>query len=232
MNKYLLPYDIFERHKKIGSLIHAGDVVLDVGGELAQLSRFSKAQKILVANLQGSQEKSDIIIKKGKLPFKDSFYSTVCAIDVLEHIPKKDRLNFANELYRVCKNRTILSFPIGTTTHINYEKELRDWLKTKGTDVTYLDEHINLGLPTTEEIEAISKGKEAIVSYSGQLQMSELLFKMHIFDPHIKFIRKLIYFSKLAFNLLTNEFLYAFLSNKKYSQQVVRAYVVLEKSQK
>ena len=126
-NKYFLPYDIFERHKKIGEFITAEDTVLDVGGELDQLSNFSTPKKITVANLKGSQEKSDVIIKGDKLPFKNNSFTAVCAIDVLEHISKLKRQKFVDDLLRVSSDKVILSFPIGTKTHINYEKSLEKW---------------------------------------------------------------------------------------------------------
>jgi len=85
MYKRFLPYDIYERHKKIGHIIGKGKSVVDVGGELEHLSQFCKPSKIIVANLT----KGDVIISKDKLPFKNKSFDIACAIDVLEHIPKK-----------------------------------------------------------------------------------------------------------------------------------------------
>ncbi|HSX18653.1 MAG TPA: methyltransferase domain-containing protein [Candidatus Saccharimonadales bacterium] len=232
ISKLLLPYDIYERHKKIGEFIEDGENVLDVGGELDQLSNFCNPSKITVANLQGSQEKSDVIIKTGKLPFKDGSFETVCAIDVLEHIGKKDREKFVSDLYRVCSKKAILSFPMGTNYHINYEKQLAKWLEKKGMDVTYLKEHIALGLPTKQEIDKFTKGKRSKVYYSGNITISEILFKIHIFDPHIKFVRKLIFLKKKLFNAITNDFFYVFLANRNLSNKVVRAYLIIYKDKK
>lgn len=230
MNKYFLPYDIYERHKKVGSQINHNDTVLDVGGELDQLSRFCPASKIIVANLKQSQEKSDIIIKKGKLPFGPDSFAVVCAIDVLEHIPKRQRSMFVKNLEKVSAKKVILSFPIGTNPHINYEEKLARWLKQKGHDISYLEEHIVMGLPTPGEITQLFKGKNITVSYSGNLMVSKLLFKIFLFDPKVKTIRKIVYFTKLFFNLMTNPILYFFLSDENLSNQVVRAYVTINKN--
>lgn len=222
------PYDIYERHKRVGQLIDQSDTVLDVGGGLNQLSKFCRAKKITVANLKGSQEKSDVKIGKGKLPFESNSFTVVCAIDVLEHIGKKNRANFAKELLRVSSKKIILSFPIGTKQHLEYERELTDWLEGKGLDVAYLKEHTLLGLPTPEEAQSFIKVQKGEVTYSGNLKVNRLLFKIYMFSLHGK-IGKLVYFAKLIFNLFTNPILYAILSEKEFSNNVVRAYLVIKK---
>ena len=227
--KLSLPYDIYERHKKVGSFIENGETVLDVGGELNQLSQFCQPSKIVVANLKKSQENSDVIVKKGKLPFKKSSFDVACAIDVLEHIPKNERRAFIKNLQEVSAKKVILSFPIGTSTHINYEKELQNYLEGKKYDVTYLKEHIALGLPQKKELETILEGQNFNTYYSGNLSFNKILFKLHVFDPHVKYFRKFVYLSKLAFNLITNKILYVVLSNRSYSQNVVREYVLIRK---
>lgn len=229
MAKYFLPYDIYERHRKIGSLIEKDDTVLDVGGELDQLANFCKASKIVVANLEESQEKSDVVIKKGELPFSKGSFKTVCAIDVLEHIPKNEREKFIKSLFDICTKKVVLSFPIGTLNHTRYEKELSNWLKSKGKDVKYLEEHIAYGLPTHEDVTKLTKGTKSKISFSGSLTLNNFLFKLHTYDPNIKFVRKITYAIKLLFNFLTNPILYKMNSEKKYSENVIRAYIVLEK---
>ena len=62
LSKYFLPYDIYERHKFVGSLIENGQTVVDIGGELNLLSQFCRPAEIIVANLTSG----DIIIKKNK----------------------------------------------------------------------------------------------------------------------------------------------------------------------
>lgn len=227
-NKAFLPYDVYERHRQVGALIKNNQSVLDVGGELNHLSQFCKSAKIVVANLTGG----DIIISKDNLPFKNNSFNVVCAIDVLEHIPKNGRLAFTKNLTRVAKDKIIVSFPIGTGEHAKYEKEIANWLDTKQIDITYLKEHIELGLPTPSEIADITQDLKSNVFYSGSINLNRYLFKLHLFDPNIKFIRKPVYFLKLFFNFLTNPIFYKFLTNKKLGNNVNRAYIIINKNQK
>ena len=227
--KYFLPYDVYERHKKVGKLIKNGQTVIDIGGQLNLLSQFASPAQILVANLEGSEEKSDVILKKDRLLFKDNSFDVVTAIDVFEHVPKDERENFTKELLRVAKDKVVLSFPIGTKEHISYEKELDKWLKLKGHEVIYLKEHIKYGLPTVGEINNITKNLKTKLTFSGDLKLNEFLFKFFLFDPKIFFLRRLIFQVKKVIYFLTNPFLYAMLSKKNFSNRVVRVYLILYK---
>lgn len=225
MNKNLLPYDIYERHRKVAEFIERGTTVLDVGGELNHLSQFSKPSKVVVANLNTG----DVIIKKGRLPFKNDSYDIVCSIDVLEHIPKKNREAFVEDLVKIAKKKVILSFPTYTDKHEAYEIELQGFLKRKGEDVTYLNEHIKNGLPDPQTFKESLKDLRISIFYSGNLSVNNLLFKLLMFDPKIKFLRNLVYNLKNLFYLLSNPLFYLFLSQKKFTSSVNRAYMVIEK---
>lgn len=225
MNKLFLPYDVYERHKRVAEFIKEDETVLDVGGELNHLSQFIKPKRIVVANLSSG----DVIITKNKLPFTSNSFDTVCAIDVLEHVQKKDRAKFLNQLMNVAGRKVILSFPIGTEKHTNYEKKMLKYLKEKKIDFKYLEEHVKNGLPKIEDIENFSKGKNFRIYYSGNIKLNEILFKLFIFDPRIKVMRRIIYYSKITFNALTNNLLYALLSNKAKNDNINRAYLIISK---
>ncbi len=225
MFKYFLPYDVFERHKKVGTFIKNNETVVDIGGELNHLIQFCSPTKIIVANLKSG----DIIIAKDKFPFKRNSFDVACAIDVLEHIPKKRRKKFVENLFNIASKKIILSFPVGTKRHRIYEREIHVWLKRRGESIVYLNEHIKYGLPTKNEIEELIKGYKAELNYSGNIFINKVLFKIFMFNPKIKFTGKIIHFLKLLFNLITNNFFYLLITNRGYSEVVNRVYVVIEK---
>ena len=97
-----------------------------------------------------------------------------------EHIPPQDREKFVSELKRVSKKRVILSFPLGTETHIRAEKELKDFLKKRGERVDYLEEHIANGLPTLQELEKILKDYYFQVFFGENFRLNNFLFKVQL----------------------------------------------------
>lgn len=228
-NKNFFFYDSYERHRKVSELIGNCRTILDVGGQLDALSQFLGDKNITVANLSGSQEQSDVTIKGEKLPFKNDSFDCACSIDVLEHIDAKNRQGFIEELLRVAKTKVVLSFPIGTSKHIEYEKDLQKHLDAKGMDVTYLKEHIKYVLPSVEQIKKICNGLNYDLYFSGNIVINKHLFEFFLFDPKIKFVRKSNYYLKLLLNTITNPVLYAILSNRNYSDKINRAYLLIHK---
>jgi len=228
LNKYFLPYDIYERHKVVGGLIKNAETVVDIGGELNLLSQFCQPTKLIVANLTSG----DVIIEKNNLPFGKNTFDVVTSIDVLEHIPKAKRKEFINHLIKIAKKRVILSFPIGTSKHISYEKKIQKFLEEREIDVKYIKEHIAYGLPTALDVNNYFEDFKVRIFYSGNIIINEFLFRIFIFDPKIKYVRKIVYFLKLFFNFVTNPIFYSLLTYKNYSDWVNRAYVIIEIDQK
>ncbi|MBI2594625.1 class I SAM-dependent methyltransferase, partial [Candidatus Curtissbacteria bacterium] len=200
MIKNFLPYDIYERHRKVGAFISDEDTIVDVGGELNHLSQFCNPKKLIVANLQSG----DVIVTRDNFPFPKNSFDIATAIDVLEHVPEHKRTDFIRRLLNVASKMVILSFPLGTKKHTQYEKETKRWLQKRGLDVSYLSEHIKYGLPTYQEIAKMTRGLNCQVYFSGNIFINKILFRIFMFDPKVKFASKPFYLLKLMFNFLTN----------------------------
>lgn len=225
ISNFFLPFDIFCRHKTVAKLIgNQEGEVLDVGGGVKGLNRFVK-NRVVVSNLK----EGDILADGRALPFADNSFSLVTSIDVLEHIPPQDREKFVNELKRVAKKRVILSFPLGTKTHIRAEKELKDFLEKKGEEVGYLEEHIANGLPTLKELEKILKNHPFQISFGENFRLNNFLFKVQFTLAEKRVLGRIYFYFQKLINLLLNVFYYPFSLSSKPRRFTNRAYVVINK---
>ena len=81
LSNLIIPFDAYERNKKISSLIKSGESVLDVGGGATGVGLFIK-NKVTIADLEGGDIKGDA--RKLKLP-KNSYDVVVC-VDTIEEL--------------------------------------------------------------------------------------------------------------------------------------------------
>ena len=224
-----LPFDVFSRHKIVASFISENDGrVLDVGGGVNGLNRFIKNQ-IIVSNLDAG----DVIADGRNLPFANDQFDVVTSIDVLEHIPKKDRQKFINELLRVARKKVILSAPLGSDAHSRAEKRMLAYMKKRNKDSDYLKEHIKNGLPTEKELTKYfpkSKTNKISFFFSGDFRLNNFLFKAQIKQFKNPLINKaFFYWQKLA-NFFLNIFYFPFIKSKEPNRWTNRIFIVYEKS--
>lgn len=212
------PPDVYERHRFVANRIYSDDTVLDVGGELGQLKKFSSAEKIIVANLH----EGDIPFDGKHLPLDDESFSVVTAIDVLEHIQKSERKAFIQELWRVTKDRLFISFPLGTPEHVQAEKDELKKLQNVGQSVEYLEEHVQCGLPAEKDIDewlGISPRKHFV----GDFRLSRRLFYLHNAEVQGLF-GKLFFFCKLLLYFKVNLLFYPLLIRIPRHEETNRMY--------
>lgn len=216
------PPDVFERHYLASQCIDTSDSVLDVGGELGNLKKFTMAQVTVV-----DIGKGDIQYDGKHLPVADRSYDVVTAIDVLEHVPKKARADFIRELIRVAKKRIILSFPLGTSEHEQAERTLLADVRKKGNTIQYLEEHVAHGLPTVQEVVNQLPWAPSKTQYIGDWRRSQWLLVLHASDPPIPIVCTLWFFLKLVlYGLLNSNFL-VWHSTKEHPY-TNRVYVVVD----
>ena len=224
--KYLIPPDTFERHKLIGQLITPNKNILDVGGSMSKLPQFVKNCKVTTVDVV---KPADIIYDGKKIPVGDKSYDIVTSIDVLEHIKSQDREDFVDELNRVAREKTIISAPLGTSFHLKYEKKTLEQYQKKDIKLPFLEEHVAIGLPTPEQVEEIRNKYNGKVYYSGDVRITERLFRIHNFEAKNKYVNLLVFFLKLKFNLFMNIVGYYFFVNRKKSEYTNRFYLVIGK---
>ncbi|PIR13867.1 hypothetical protein COV49_00780 [Candidatus Falkowbacteria bacterium CG11_big_fil_rev_8_21_14_0_20_39_10] len=221
-----LPFDVFERHKFIGSFVTDNATILDVGGSMSQLDKFSSPSKIVTADIKPP---ADIVYDGKQIPVDDGSYDIVTSIDVLEHVPPKFRKEFVKELNRIARKSVIISAPLGTKTHSQYEKEELENAKKQNIDIPYLEEHVELGLPTPELITSFAQKYGGTIFYSGNLSINRKLFRIHTFEVKNPLFNLILFFLKLIFNMCMNLGIYQYMTRRSFSESINRFYLVIEK---
>jgi hypothetical protein len=92
-----------------------------------------------------------------QLPFADNFFDAAVSLDTLEHLPHRLRAPFLTELQRVAKTAVIVTCPLQSSDGIFQGREFdlglhRQIEARKGIQPGWLQEHIDQGHPTAEEL--------------------------------------------------------------------------------
>jgi hypothetical protein len=150
--RLLLPIDTWERHSVVARLAGKPATVLDVGGIPGQLASFFPDASVTAANVE---EPADVLFDGRSVPFPDESFDLVTSLDVLEHIPARERAAHFGEVARVARRRVIVCCPVGTDGHVAAERELAHWYAgVTGSRHRFLEEHLERGLPAAAEIES------------------------------------------------------------------------------
>ena len=224
--KFLLPPDIYERHKFISGFIDSNKNILDIGGSMSKLPEFTNKCKITTVDVV---KPADIIYDGKKIPVEDRSYDIVTSIDVLEHIPSIQRAGFIKELNRVSKEKVIVSAPLGTDYHLAYEKRMLEYYQKKGVKLPFLEEHVAIGVPTPEQVKNFAKEYKGKLYYSGDVRFTKTLFRIHNYEAKNKYLNFIVFFLKLKFNFWMNIFGYYFLVNKSQTEYTNRFYLIFSK---
>jgi len=143
------------------------------------------------------------------LPFKKGSFDAVVTADTLEHISRRNRRRFIDELLRVAIKRVVVCAPLGTEKHIEYENYLYHKQISDDFSKGYLYEHIRYGLPTPEEIQRLSKMYRGRIYYQGDFRKikNDKIHRMiaiinNIYKDHIG----AEYFLGYGYNDYTNRF--------------------------
>lgn len=224
MKSIFLPFDVFERHKTIARTIRPKETVLDVGGGIDALKRFID-NEVFVSNLQSG----DVLADGRNLPFENNSFEVVTSVDVLEHVPQKDRKRFVEELLRVSKKKIILSVPLGTKQHLEAEKKILSFLEKRGIESEYLKEHVQRGLPEEEELKKYVDKYTVKTVYSGDFRLNNFLTRMDATSFKNPYFDKVFYFLKRLINLFLNLFYFPFCQSKEPKFFTNRIYLFIEK---
>ena len=95
-----------------------------------------------------------VVVPHGmSLPFEDSTFDAVVAMDVLEHMPAADRPAFLKECVRTTQRLTVIATPIGgpavSEVELTYGRIYRQLFNQSE---HFLEEHASYGLPVADEL--------------------------------------------------------------------------------
>ncbi len=236
---WLLPPDIHERQRFIASLTPSGQKVLDVGGEQRILGERVGAADFYTVNVDTSSNQTpkhqaktqrDFFYDGKHLPFDDAFFDTVVCIDVLEHVPPKQRTALIKEMLRVAKGQLICSAPLGTVFHQKAEQQLYDQLKDQGMNVDFLEEHIKYGLPTPKEVMDWADTFKGQVWYAGDVRLANQLFWLNGYQSLVGPLNHAIFFARLALYAVLNVCVYPMMVGwSRYGEHTNRFYMQLRR---
>lgn len=131
--------------------------VLDLGSGSVGLSTVSPGARFAGQDLAFERPVADGMFAvrpdPGRFPWRDGAFDTIVCLDVLEHVPPAQRLSFVQECARVAARRVLLACPtdVGSDTDEFFVQMYRS---TGNDPPQWLDEHVELGLPSLADIEA------------------------------------------------------------------------------
>ena len=134
--------------------------ILEIGSGSAGITEFLKHRVTGVdAKFERTAERHSNLLHRASgtatdLPFPAASYDVVVSIDMLEHIPAADRTHCLAEMLRILRpgGRCIVAFPADASGE-RMDRRLNDaYRKRNHVDHPWIAEHIEHGLPRTEEV--------------------------------------------------------------------------------
>ena len=178
LRRLVMAPDTRSRHRIVSRLAGDPATLLDVGGVAGELALFMPGTSIVTANVE---EGADVVFDGITLPFEDGSFEAAVSLDVLEHVPRDQREIHIADLARVAKNRVVICCPLGSEAHNAAEHELADWHESvTGRRHRFLDEHLERGLPTEEELRALAAAAPIRfeLSFHGDFEEANELFRL------------------------------------------------------
>lgn len=171
--------------KRIRNLHLENKPILEIGsGSLGITPYLGKRVTGLDVNFSGptSELLTCVYGSAVNIPFSNNTFDTVLLVDVLEHIPPKNRKKAIFEAVRVVKKFLIIAVPEGKLSE-NEDRELSEYYKSVfHKEFPFYKEHLAFGLPKKEKIVNIinlackSYSKRATIEIEGNVNI-----KLHNF---------------------------------------------------
>lgn len=179
------------RYLPISDSILDGDIkapkILEVGSGVKGITPYIpyKITGVDVSfNGKIAENLTPVCLSGASLPFSDNSFDYVISVDMLEHVPGNERNDVVKELLRVASKRVFLAVPCGELAEV-HDKTLDEfYLQVKGARDRFLQEHVENGLPTKEDLEESFKaaagklGVRVNINITGNVNLKVRMFFM------------------------------------------------------
>lgn len=196
------PFDQFSRQYFIRRLVNEGIrknkeklSIIDFGGHKGNTKQAFPTDDITILDVFDVDQEGYVKGDATNTVFDDNQFDVTTSFDVFEHIPRAKRKEFIKESARVSKVGAFLTAPFNQVDKETSYVEKRAnalYKEITGVDHPWLREHIEYGIPSTDEIEKIfvSQGIFFCRIPSNALDvwllMQSLIFVSRTFDRDIK----------------------------------------------
>ena len=156
----VLDFDIWVRYQPVCKYLRrvdpiGRDSVLEVGSGSLGFTRYLKRKTTGLDKEFTGEISPHLHAQKGNvthLPFQDQSFDHVISVDLLEHLPKTERVLAVEEVLRVARKGAIFVVPCSKESE-EAERRLASLYQRHGKEIPeWLSEHLSNGLPTVEEI--------------------------------------------------------------------------------
>ncbi len=194
-----LPFDLYERYAltaEVARIVAPGATrLLDVGGtmggdggHLAWTGDFFPGIEVAVVDTRGADYPEHVRVAQGaRLPFADRELDLVVSLDVLEHVPGKERRAWLEELWRVSGHVVVLGGPFATPGVVEADRYLFELIRARyGYEHGFLAEHLAHGHPDLEGTRRFfeDRGASVAVLPSGYLPAWVLMQTVNAWLSH------------------------------------------------
>jgi Methyltransferase domain len=190
--RLLHPRDTWERHVIVARAVERPGSVLDVGGRPGELAGFLPGSAVTALNVD---EPADVVVDGARLPFDDEAFDVVTSLDVLEHLPHERRRSHLEELVRVARRQVVVCCPLGTTAHMEAERELALWYRSEtGRPHRFLEEHLAHGLPSEAELRELVRDLpfRFELAFQGDFRRTNEVFRASVQKRLVRYGRELL----------------------------------------
>ncbi|HAF30843.1 MAG TPA: hypothetical protein DCG75_17525 [Bacteroidales bacterium] len=150
--------------KRFFQFVDPNKRIIDIGAGIGSLELALNRTDIFIYDIDrvsidiAKQNFKNTVVGTGsKINFEDDAFDWAISIHTLEHIPKNEREQFILEMIRISKEGVFLNFPEGKYAEVLCKNFLNTLEKNGLPPNKWTLEHLELGLPTVEEVNSILK---------------------------------------------------------------------------